>query len=138
MRIKILIAEDNSADVFLIQYALKEHEIDAHCVVVSDGEEAFQYLRRLGQDPLQESFDLILLDLHLPKRDGPDLMACLRSQSATSQIPFIALSSSASPQDKREAERHGAAHYFRKPPSLDEFVELGGIVKRVINSRAKR
>ena len=75
--IKILIAEDNSSDVFLIQYALKEHEIDADFVIISDGAEAFDYLNRLSRNPKLEQVDLVLVDLHLPKRDGADLMAVL-------------------------------------------------------------
>jgi CheY-like chemotaxis protein len=133
---KILIAEDNAADVFIIQYALKEHGVEAQFVVIGDGEEAFDYMNCLSRNPDSESIDLVLLDLHLPKRDGAELIAHFRSLSPISHIPLIALSSSVSPQEQRLAEERGALHYFQKPASLDEFIELGDIVKRILHSKS--
>lgn len=129
---QILIVEDNPCDVFLIQYALGEHKLKAECVVLTDGEQCFTYLNGLTENPGSGSPDLILLDLHVPKRDSTEIMDHLNSHDSLTHIPVIALSSSALLQDKNDAEKRGAVHYFHKAPSLDEFVELGAIIKKVL------
>jgi CheY-like chemotaxis protein len=129
---RILIVEDNPSDVFLIQYALGEHELKAEYVVLTDGDQCLTYLDGLTGDPAAATPDLILLDLHVPKRDSAEIMQYINAHDSLTRIPVIALSSSVLLQDKHDAEKRGAVHYFRKAPSLDEFVELGGIIKKVL------
>ena len=75
---RILVAEDNPADIYLLREALSLAANDVDLLVVSDGEEALEYVQRQGrfQDAIVP--DLVVLDLNLPKSDGSDVLRCIR------------------------------------------------------------
>lgn len=123
--VQILLAEDNPADVYLIEEALREHNVEFQITVAEDGEAAMNLLSRGGLEP-----DIVLLDLNMPKRSGGEVLNELRRRSA-SEIPVIVLTSSDSPSDREEALRLGATCYIRKPTALDEFLEIGATIKRL-------
>ena len=75
---------------------------------------------------------LLLLDLHLPKRDGNEVLTHLRASERCGRTPVVVLTSSDAAWDRERAEKNAAIHYFRKPSSLEEFLRLGKIVKEVI------
>jgi DNA-binding response OmpR family regulator len=127
---RILVVEDNPADVYLIRSALEEHSIDADVDVVSDGERA-RTLAREFDDGTTPWPDLVLLDINLPKIDGLEL---LRQLSAAT-CPIVVMSSSQSPADRQQALEHGAACYFWKPTDLDGFLHLGDIVKDLLSPK---
>jgi two-component system, chemotaxis family, response regulator Rcp1 len=127
---RILVVEDNPADVYLIRSALEEHSIDAVVDVVSDGERARALAREFDEGSSQWP-DLVLLDINLPKIDGLEL---LRRLSAA-PCPIIVMSSSQSPSDRQQALDHGAACYFWKPTDLDGFLHLGDIVKDLLQHK---
>ena len=129
---QILLAEDNPADVGLVRAALREHEVDCHVRVIGDGEAALSFIDGLDQDPKLPCPDLLLLDLHLPKRDGLEILKHLRASGRCAQTPVVVLTSSDSPFDQGTCEKSSAVHYFRKTSSLVEFMQLGNIVKDVI------
>jgi CheY-like chemotaxis protein len=127
---RVLVVEDNPADVYLIRSALTEHSIEANIEVVSDGERA----RTLARDFQEGSTpwpDLVLLDINLPKIDGLEL---LRRLSAA-PCPIVVMSSSQSPSDRQQAIDHGAACYFWKPTDLDGFLHLGEIVGDLLKQK---
>lgn len=130
---RVLIVEDNPADVYLIKSALAEYSIEAEFEVVSDGESA-----KLTVGEFQEGARLwpsiVLLDINLPKIDGLELLQRL----ALAPCPIIVMSSSQSPSDKQRAMDHGAAHYFWKPTDLDGFLKLGEVVAQLLTRTAKR
>lgn len=130
MAYRVLVVEDNPADVYLIRSALQEHSIEADVDVVSDGERA----RTLAQEFQQGSTpwpDLVLLDINLPKIDGLELLRRL----ASAPCPIVVMSSSQSPSDRQQAIDHGAACYFWKPTDLDGFLQLGYIVGELLNRK---
>ena len=127
----ILLAEDNPADVMLVEVALKEHAIDCELLVMRDGEEALRFFRQLDADPNAPAPDLVLLDLHLPKHDGEEVIRGLRRSACCAETPVVVMSSSDSPKDRADAARH-SARYFRKPAGLEAFMELGAVVKQVL------
>ena len=129
---EILLAEDNPADVTCVREALKEHSLDCALHVMRDGAQAIAFLERLDTDPREPRLDLVLVDMHLPKRDGEDILRRLRSTERYAQTPVIVMTASDSPADRERAERHAALHYFRKPSSLAEFIELGAIVRSIL------
>ena len=129
---EILLAEDSAADVALVREAFKEHGVACALHVVRDGAQAISFIERRDSDAAEPCLDLLLLDMHLPKRDGEDILRALRSGERCGQTPVIVMTSSASPYDQQAAEKHAALHYFRKPSSLSEFMQLGVIVKRVL------
>jgi CheY-like chemotaxis protein len=76
--------------------------------------------------------DLLLLDLHLPKRDGDEILKHLRASERCAQTPVVILTSSDPMWGRQTADREAALHYFRKPASLGQFLLLGRLVKEVI------
>ncbi len=133
-RVKILLAEDNSGDVFLVRRALQKHQIEHELTVVEDGEAAMRYLECAGSssDP-DECPDLILLDLNLPRCSGSQILERLKSNSI--HPPVIVLTSSDSPHDRAKAIGLGAVRYFCKPTDLAGFMSLGQVVRDVISGR---
>ena len=135
---EILLAEDSAADVTFVREALKEHGITCSLHVLRDGEQAIKFIQSRDIDLKQPCPDLLLLDMHLPKRDGEDILRTLRSTDRCAQTPVIVMTSSASPQVQEAAEKNAVLHYFRKPSSLAEFLRLGIIVKDVLAVRQMR
>lgn len=132
---QILLAEDNPADVALVREAFKEHDVSCGLHVVKDGAEAIGFIERLDADRREPPLDLLLLDMHLPKHDGADILKRLRSTERYAQTPVIVMTGSTSTQDEEAADRNAALHYFRKPSSAAQFLELGAIVKDLLAGR---
>lgn len=130
---QILLAEDNPADVRLVREALREHEVHCDLRVISDGEEVVSFIEGLDQDLKYPCPDLLLLDMHLPKRDGNDVLNHLRASERCGRTRVVILTSSDAPSDHQVAEKHAALHYFRKPSSLGQFMQLGKIVRDVLS-----
>ena len=78
----ILLAEDNFGDVLLVEQALTEHQIDHELHVVKDGDEALQFLDRMGEAGGPPCPDVLLLDLNLPKVEGPQVLQEFRKHPA--------------------------------------------------------
>jgi CheY-like chemotaxis protein len=129
----IILAEDNPADVGLVRAALHEHQVECDLRVISDGEEVLTFLEKIDQNSALPCPDLFLLDLHLPKRDGSEILIRLRASERCGQTPVVILTSSDSPWDQETAQRNAALHYFRKPSSLSQFMRLGTIVKQIVS-----
>lgn len=120
---KILIVEDNAADIELLRYAL-DRQGDYELQVLEDGEAALQFIEehRAGKhtpDPC-----VILLDVHLPKYDGLHILDAIRLEPALLHIQVIVLSSSTSPEAQAEIYSKGAL-YRTKPVTLGNYLELG-------------
>lgn len=130
---QILLAEDNPADVRLVREALREHKVHCDLRVISDGEEVVSFIEGLDQDLKYPCPDLLLLDMHLPKRDGNDVLNHLRASERCGRTRVVILTSSDAPSDHQVAEKHAALHYFRKPSSLGQFMQLGKIVRDVLS-----
>jgi CheY-like chemotaxis protein len=132
-RCRIVLAEDNPADVGLVRRALSEHEILCELRVISDGEEALSFIRGLDLDSTLPCPDLLLLDLYLPKCGGTEVLRHLRASERCGQTRVVVLTSSDAPSDREMAEQNAAVHYFRKPSSTAQFMHLGRIVKDVLS-----
>jgi len=129
---RIVLAEDNPADVGLVREALREHKIDCDLRVLSDGEEALAFIDQLDLDSQLPCPDLFLLDMHLPKHDGGEILRYFRASERCGQTPVVVLTSSDSMRDRENAEKNAAVHYFRKPLSLGQFMHLGSVVKEIM------
>lgn len=91
---QILLVEDNPGDVRLMQEALKEYEITHDLVIARDGVQALEYLRPLNQQLGYRQPDLILLDLNLPKKDGREVLAEIKTDENLRVIPVVVLTTS--------------------------------------------
>lgn len=133
--LNILLAEDNPGDVFLVKTALEQHHIPHELHIVKDGAEAVEYASVMGSAGNPPCPDLMLLDLNLPKIDGPDVLREFRKHHACVHTPVIVVTSSDTPKERSRMADLGVAHYFRKPSDLDAFMELGEIVRQVARTQ---
>jgi CheY-like chemotaxis protein len=132
MKIRILLAEDNRADVMLVCEALAIHQIQHVVHVLEDGEEALRYISRIGLDPAAPCPDVLLLDLNLPKAEGIEILRGFRNNVACASTPVIVVTSSDAAAERERANALGVTRYFRKPTSLAAFLELGAVVLDVL------
>jgi two-component system, chemotaxis family, response regulator Rcp1 len=135
---EILLAEDNSADVYLIREALKEHGVHSPVRLASDGEDVLRIVS--SQDPTSADPDLglIILDLNLPRHDGIEILERLRENAKLAHVPVVVLTSSDSPRDRLIATKLGAARYLRKPSSLEQFLSLGAVFKELLEQSGSK
>lgn len=119
----ILLVEDSPDDIELVQIALSEKRILNELFVVSDGEEALEYLFCMGkyQAREQQNPTLILLDIQLPKINGLEVLKQLRANERTSMIPVIIFTSSSEEKDIINSYKLGANSYIQKPVDADQF-----------------
>ena len=122
---RILLAEDNPADVYLLREALGLEAKGIEILVVSDGEQALEYVSRQGQYQNAVIPDLVVLDLNLPKSDGSDVLRRIRETTDYAEVPVVVLTSSDSPRDRKIIEALGASSFITKPSDLDAFLSLG-------------
>jgi CheY-like chemotaxis protein len=132
---RILLIEDNPADVYLVREVLAAHHIAAEFHSIDDGEKALEMLDRMEQDPGPLAMDLVLLDLNLPRCDGMQVLARIAAGARLSTIPVIVLTSSDSPRDKERVLSLGAVALVRKSSTLAEFMLLGGEIRKVLDAR---
>ena len=112
----VLLVEDDPADAMLIGDALAERGA-RNLTQVEDGLAALEYLR----DPANRRPDLIVLDLNMPRMNGHELLAILKSDEELRAIPVVVLTTSAAPEDVSGAYHRHANAYVTKPVNLDDF-----------------
>jgi len=129
--LNLLLAEDNLPDALLVREAIRMEDLPLDVFVAADGEKAIEFIARAERDPDAPAPHLLLLDINLPKLDGFEVLKRLRASGKYEGIPVLVISSSDSPSDRSQAAELGA-RYFRKPPSYDEFLKLGGVLKQML------
>ena len=129
---RILLVEDNRGDVLLVQESLKEHGITHELHVVTDGAAAIRFLAAAGAPGAAPLPDLLLLDLNLPRVDGPQVLHEVREHSLLAKMPVIVVTSSDAPSDRARVNALGISHYFQKPCDYDGFMKLGEVVREVM------
>ena len=135
---KILLVEDNPIDVRLMLYALRQQEDWLkEIVVIEDGEKAIRYLLDQNSSANPTNPDVVMLDLHLPKLDGTEVLQIIRSTEGLRDLPVVVLSSA--PEDTMEADVRranvDATCYITKPVNFDEFLGIPAILRRITTPR---
>jgi two-component system, chemotaxis family, response regulator Rcp1 len=120
--IQILLVEDQPADVRLTKEILADGKVANDVHVATDGEQAMAFLRREGEFAGSPLPDLVLLDLNLPRMDGREVLAEIKSDPELLRTPVIVLTTSSAERDVLDAYEHRANAYVTKPIDLDEFV----------------
>ncbi|MDA1192911.1 MAG: response regulator [Candidatus Poribacteria bacterium] len=120
---RILLVEDNKADVRLTQEALKEAGFRHELLVADNGYEALAMLRQDDPYASQQLPDMILLDLNMPQKTGWEVLQEIKSDKLLRRFPVIILSTSGAEKDVRQAYRLGANSYIVKPVDLARFIE---------------
>jgi CheY-like chemotaxis protein len=118
----ILLAEDNLADVRLTQEALKNGHLDICLHVVHNGEDALTYLSKEGKFSTAISPDVVILDIHMPKKSGIDVLREMREDRALKDIPVIMLTTSCHERDIKDTYEGNANCYIVKPFDFTQFL----------------
>jgi len=128
----ILLAEDDDNDVFFMRRALQKSQLDFSLQVVTDGQQATDYLSGQGDFSDREKHPLptvILLDLKMPFLDGFEVLTWIGTQPALGATPVAVLTSSAEDRDRRRARELGARAYFVKPPKPETIQEIVRLIQ---------
>jgi CheY-like chemotaxis protein len=121
---KILLAEDNPDDTFIFKRALKAANIVNPLVVVTDGQEAVNYLSHTGEYSDQTKYPspfLVFLDLKMPYLDGFEVLTWIRKQPLLQSVVVVMLSGSNETIDQQRCYSLGARSYLVKPPRPEEL-----------------
>jgi len=127
--VDILLVEDSPADARLAAEALKEGGFNSRLHWVEDGIQAMEFLRGQGKAPADARPGLILLDLNLPKKDGREVLAELKSDPLLRRIPVVVLTTSRAPVDREQSYDLHANCFITKPGQWNEFVEVVRSIK---------
>jgi len=120
----LLVVEDDPGDVLLTREALADASGPLSVHVVADGEQAVDFLRGQGGHRGAPRPDLVLLDLNLPRLDGREVLARIKTDPGLRTIPVVVLTTSKAAEDvTRSYELHANA-FVTKPAELDRFLAV--------------
>jgi CheY-like chemotaxis protein len=121
--VDVLLVEDDEGDVLMTREAFEFYKIGNTLHVVTDGEQAVQFLRRRGPFADAPRPGLILLDVNLPRLSGLEVLADLKEDPELRLIPVVMLTTSQAEEDiLRSYELHANA-YVSKPVDFEHFIE---------------
>jgi CheY-like chemotaxis protein len=121
--VDVLLVEDDEGDVLMTREAFEFYKIRNRLHVVTDGEQALQFLHRTGPFADAPRPGLILLDVNLPRRSGLEVLADLKRNPELLVIPVVMLTTSQAEEDiLRSYELHANA-YISKPVDFEHFIE---------------
>lgn len=119
----ILLVEDNPGDVRLVEEAFKDACLANDLRVVTDGDEALEYVYQRGEYADAPRPDVVLLDWNLPRMGGDEVLAELKENPNTGSIPVIVLTGSRAQEDIVRSYELQANAYVTKPVEPGEFIE---------------
>ena len=122
--VEILLVEDSPSDTELTIEALQEARIRNHLNIAEDGVQALEFLRRKGKYADAPRPDLIMLDLNLPRKDGREVLAEIKSDESLRTIPVVVMTTSRAEQDVFQAYQHHANCYITKPVDFEKFLSV--------------
>jgi two-component system, response regulator len=125
--VDLLLVEDNINDAELAIRELKKHNLANNLFHVKDGEEALEFIYATGRYAGTRSIDnlpkLILLDIHMPKVNGMEVLQKIKGDERTKTTPVVILTSSSEDPDIKKSYAHGANSYIVKPVNFEGFAE---------------
>ncbi len=127
---EILLVEDNLEDARLTMQALKQKNVHCRVHLVCDGDEAWDFLHTKGVFARAPLPDLILLDMELPKRSGPGVLADIRAEPRLQNIPVIVLTASAVHKAVLQAQDLHVDGFMTKPVSWEQFIDVVKSLRR--------
>jgi len=123
----VVMADDDHEDCQLVNDALQETGFAHRLLVVRDGEELWDYLRRRGgyaEGRAAPRPDLILLDLNMPRKDGREVLVELKADPRFRTIPVVVLTTSTAEDDIIFCYDMGANSYVTKPATFRQLVAV--------------
>jgi CheY-like chemotaxis protein len=122
--IEVLLVEDSEGDIRLTKEAFLDADVRVNLSVARDGEQAMAFLRRQGQYANAPQPSLILLDLNMPRKDGREVLAELKSDPELKMIPVVVLTTSDAESDVSKSYGLHANGYVTKPVDLGKFLDV--------------
>src|SRR5262245_45826511 len=121
---EILLVEDNQADVTLVQQVLRKIVVPSQLSVVSEGDAELAFLQRHGPYHEAPTPDLMLLDIHLPKKTGWEILGWIKATPSVAPIPVVMLAGVFSSLDEQAREHLRPTRCLKKPTTLEELHDL--------------
>ena len=122
--IDVLLVDDDPGDTLMIREAFAHNKVRNELAAVADGVQAMRYLRREGEYADAPRPDLILLDLNLPRKDGREVLAEIKSDPQLRTIPVVVLTTSHAEEDVLRSYQLHANAYVTKPVDFERFIEV--------------
>jgi CheY-like chemotaxis protein len=122
--VDVLLVEDDEGDVLMTREAFEHFKIRNTLHVVSDGEQALQFVRRTGTYANAPTPGLIMLDLNLPRRGGLEVLSELKADPELRIIPVVILTTSQAEEDIVRSYSLHANAYVTKPVDFDRFIDV--------------
>ena len=129
---RVLVIEDNSSDVFLLERALNQQDLRFELTHLADGGDALAFIHREGAYAAAPVPHLILVDLNLSRYSGEDVLCEIRDAKHLAGVPVCAWSSSQSQRDRARLMGLGVSRFVTKPSGLDQFMEIGKLIKDLL------
>jgi CheY-like chemotaxis protein len=126
---KILIVEDNPADVLFLRHAMRTEGLEADVAVVHDGERAIEYLDESGD---KNRPDLVIIDINLPKLDGLEVLRKCRFSPSLAETKTLVLTSSDESSDHSRAALLGVNAYIHKPRDIVELADVVVVIRTLL------
>ena len=128
---RILLIENNDSFVYLIRRALDAEGFPYELNTPDDGAKALVFIRKQGRHAREPRPGVIVMDLHLSKSDGMEILEEIRGSAAFADLPAVVLSSSVSPEEKSKVAAFRGTCFVPKPQDLDEFSKVGKIIRQM-------
>ena len=122
--VDVLLVEDDPGDILMTREAFEHHKIQNKLHVVTDGEQALQFLNQTGEYADAPRPGLILLDLNLPRRSGHEVLAELKEDPGLRVIPVVILTTSQAEEDILRSYSLHANAYVSKPVDFERFMDV--------------
>jgi chemotaxis family two-component system response regulator Rcp1 len=132
-RVLILVVEDNRGDIFLIREAIRAAQLDADLHIVQDGEKAVRFIEQVDEDESVPCPSLVVMDINLPKKQGGEVIEQMRKSRRCANALTVVVTSSDDDKDRHAMAKLGVREYFCKPSQYEDFMKLGGIIKRLLS-----
>jgi two-component system response regulator len=130
---KIILVDDNIADVKLLRLSLDGQDGAYELQVLPTGEDALRFVQSHKRSSRGAEPCVIILDLHMPRYDGLEILAEIKRSSELAEVSVVVLSGAASPSQKQQIAELGAT-YIQKPSELSEYMALGCKIMEICES----
>lgn len=111
----VLLVEDDEDNRDLVAFVIARSRMDVELVLAENGQEALD--KSFAKPP-----DLILMDMQMPVMDGWAAVPILKADERTKNIPIVAFTAQAKPEDKARARELGCVDYYTKPMDPEELL----------------
>ena len=133
---RIVVIEDNAADVTLLRYALDQHGVAYELEVFKDGEQALRFVQQHRTGAREPHPCVIVLDLYLPRYDGLAVLKAIREAPALAHIRVVVVSSGTTAGEEQQMLELGVRLYRNKPANLEDLTELGREILSICKEHA--